>query len=120
MKFGVKTVFVAMVFAAIGASTVAWYSKDTIFRSQVAGELMLPDGKSLPVNRWITFGGEGLRYLGPFEDDQWRLVYPSVNGDQVVHFVTTEGHFETIVTDFKINGPEYRGEYWIRQGRKLR
>jgi hypothetical protein len=118
-QFGLKAMLVAVTAVAVAISLFQWFRTDTIFHSDSRSALLLPNGQSIPTNRWIA-GGDLLK-LGFLMTDR-KNEYLLIQGDDsanVVLLTIGDEKYEAVVTDCRLRRPYYRGEYWIRPGNRV-
>ena len=119
LQYGLKTLLVAFTLVGIGIVVVQWLQTDTIIYFEKSCTVRLPNGRRVTTNRWFK------------RDDipEWAFLYTDVKNEYLlcdnsdtpkvaVLQYNGEEH-PAVVVAYRIEGPNYQGEYWIRSGNSL-
>ena len=119
LQYGLKTLLVAFTLVGIGIVVVQWLQTDTIIYFEKSCTVRLPHGRRITTNRWFK------------RDDipEWAFLYTDVKNEHLLcdNSDTTKvavlqyngEEFLAVVVAYRIEGPIYRGEYWIRSDNRL-
>ena len=91
--------------------------RDTIFRSADHGTLRFPSGYTVSTNSWFT-RGDNLEFglLMTYErENEWYIIQ-NTDSRTVATIIVDGTTYKAILTDYRVRGPDYHGEYWIRRG----
>ena len=119
LQLGLKTLFVAFTLVGIGVVAIQWLQTDTIIYFEKSCTIRLPNGRRVTTNRWFK------------RDDipEWAFLCTDVKNEHLLcdNSDTTKvavlqyngEEYPAVVVAYRIEGPNYRGEYWIRSDNRL-
>ena len=119
LRFGLKTLFASCLLVAV--AIVGWRRArtDTFYHTPKDGFISLPDGRTYQTNRWV-YTGDGTRGCsitdGGYEDGHLVI---AIDSRQSAKLLIEGNAYEVVQTNFRVRGPEYIGEYWMRPGRLI-
>ena len=119
LQLGLKTLLVAFTLVGIGVVVIQWLQTDTIIYFEKSCTIRLPNGRRVTTNRWFK------------RDDipEWAFLCTDVENEHLlcdnsdttkVAVLQCNGEeYPAVVVAYRIEVPSYRGEYWIRSGKRL-
>lgn len=119
-QIGRRGVFVGLALIAITIVGVRWLRTDTIFYAESTSVLQLPDGQTLTTNRWMTRNDNLDLVLLTTDQRNEYFIIQDYDNTKVAMLQIGDKEFEAVVTDYRVRGPNYRGEYWLRPGKPVR
>ena len=118
-RFGLKTLLASCLLVAV--AIVAWKRArtDTIYHTPRDGFVVFPDGSTYPTNCWVYTGG-GTRGCaitdGGYNDGHLVI---ATDTRKCARILMDGSAYEAVQTNYRVEGPVYIGEYWMRPGRLI-
>ena len=114
LQFGLKGLLVALALVGIGIVVAQWFQTDTIIHFDKSCTVRFPCGQSVTTNCW--FKRDAPREWVFLLTDVKHEYFLCDNSDTTKIAVLQHNgeEYPVIVVDYRIRGPNYRGEYWIR------
>ena len=105
---------------AVSIPITRWLSADTIFHADSSFTIHFPDGSVIVTNRWFKKASDfEYRLLMTDRAHEFKIKQPHVDSD--VAAVYRDGKkYAVLLTDYKIRGPSYRGEFWVEIGEEIK
>ncbi len=119
LRFGLKTLLACCLLVAV--AIVAWKRArtDTFYHTPKDGFVSFPDGSTYQTNRWV-YTGDGTRGCaitdGGYKDGHLVI---AIDSRKRANLLMEGNAYEAVQTDYRVKGPEYIGEYWMRPGRLI-
>ena len=119
LQYGLKTLLVAFTLVGIGIVVVQWLQTDTIIYFEKSCTVRLPNGRRVTTNRWFKRDDiPEWAFLCTDVKNEYLLCDNSDTPKVAVLQYNGEEH-PAVVVAYRIEGPNYQGEYWIRSGNGL-
>ena len=119
LQYGLKTLLVAFTLVGIGIVVVQWLQTDTIIYFEKSCTVRLPHGRRITTNRWFKRDDiPEWAFLCTDVKNEYLLCDNSDTPKVAVLQYNGEEH-PAVVVAYRIEGPNYQGEYWIRSGNGL-
>lgn len=119
LQFGLKSAIAVAAIVAVTIPVVRWLRADTIFHADASFIIRFPDGRTVATNRWVRRSSDlDFSFLVTDQIGQFNIIqhYDSSK----VATITHDGRkYAALVTDFRVRGPSYRGEYWLTLGNEI-
>ena len=104
---------------AVAIVSYQWLSVDTIYYSEKPGTVVLPSGRRVSTNVWFKAGPEfPLTFLCTDTEGEFYLIEGTDSTSRIAMFESEGIEYNAIVEHYRVQGPNYRGEFWIRGERK--
>jgi hypothetical protein len=117
MRFRLTGLFAAIFAIASLICSYQWLQTNTIFHFDSNAVLVLPDGRRFPTNRWVDCRIDmSFSFLCTDVKGEYLLIQNNETS-KVAKVKLEDGIYEAVISQFKVRGPKYRGEYWIIQGK---
>ena len=119
LQLGLKTLLVAFTLVGIGVVVVQWLQTDTIIYFEKSCTVRLPNGRRVTTNRWFNRDDipEWVFFCTDVENEYFLCDNSDTTKVAVLQYNGEE--YPAVVVAYRIEGPNYRGEYWIRSGKRL-
>ena len=119
LQYGLKTLLVTFTLVGFGIVVAQWLQTDTIIYFEKSCTVRLPDGRRVKTNRWFK-RNDIPEWVFLFTDvkDEFYLCDNSDTTKIAVLQCNGEEH-PVVVVDYRIQGPNYQGEYWIRSSNRF-
>ncbi len=119
LRFGLKSVFALAAIVAFTIPIVQWLRADAIFHANTSFVIRFPDGRTVATNRWVRRTSDfDFTLLATDQLGQFNIIQH--NDSSKVATINYDGtEYAALVTDFRVRGPVYRGEYWLTLGNTI-
>ena len=120
MTYRMKTIFAVLFVAALCCAGLVRANKsrlwrDTIYRSDVQGVVVLPSGQRFPTNQWVATGHRRpLSVASGPSPGEFLLINRNNTEIAVIEFDGRQ--YAAVIQDYTLAKPNYVAEFWLRLG----
>lgn len=119
LRFGLKSVFALAAIVAVSIPIAKWLRADTIFYADASFIIRFPDGKTIATNRWFRRTSDlDFSLLVADQARQFNIIQD--NDSSAVATINYDGKkYAALITHYRVRGPSYRGEFWLKLGKEF-